>query len=105
MFAILEGRSLTDEILSTTLCLVEQTLNARPLTPVSDDPNDLEALTSNHLLLGRSNIAILCLTSAECYTDLRRNLRTAQAYSNMIYDLATLDEITFSSETKAKQME
>ena len=26
------------------MCLVEQTLNSRPLTPASDDPEDLEAL-------------------------------------------------------------
>ena len=30
--AILDNRSLTNEVLSTTMCLVEQTLNARPLT-------------------------------------------------------------------------
>ena len=48
MIAILENRSLTDDVLSTTMCLVEQTLNARPLTAVSDDPEDLTALTPNH---------------------------------------------------------
>ena len=51
MIAILDNRSFTDEVLSTTMCLVEQTLNARPLTAISDDPEDLTALTPNHFLL------------------------------------------------------
>ena len=52
MIAILDNRSFTDKVLSTTMCLVEQTLNARPLTAVSDDPEVLTALTPNHFLLG-----------------------------------------------------
>ena len=40
-----------DEALNTIFCEVEAVLNDRPLTPSSDDPNDLEALTPNHLLL------------------------------------------------------
>ena len=32
MIAVLDGRSFTDDVLITTMCLVEQTLNARPLT-------------------------------------------------------------------------
>ena len=52
MIAILDNRSLNDEVLSTTMCLVEQILNARALTSVSDDPEDLTALTPNHFLLG-----------------------------------------------------
>ena len=43
MVAILGNRSLTDEASLTTMCLVEQTLNAHPITPASDDPSDLEA--------------------------------------------------------------
>ena len=35
---------MTDLILSTTMCLVEQILKSRPLTSVSDDPEDLDAL-------------------------------------------------------------
>ena len=58
MMAILGNRSMTDESLSTTMCLVEQTLNARPITPASDDPLDLEALTPNLFILGRANVCI-----------------------------------------------
>ena len=50
MIAILDLRRLTDEVLSTTTCLVEQTLNARSLTAVSDDPEDLTELTTNYFL-------------------------------------------------------
>lgn len=45
---------LDDEGLSTLMCLVEATVNGQPLTHVSDDVKDLEALTPNHLLLLRS---------------------------------------------------
>ena len=44
---------LTDEGLSTLMCMTEAIINSRPLTPVSDDPRDPEALTPNHLLLLR----------------------------------------------------
>ena len=65
MMAILGNRSLTDEPLTTTMCLVEQTLNARPITPAGDDPADLEALTPNHFLLGRANVCIPFIPNAE----------------------------------------
>ena len=41
---------LTDEMLSTLMCEVENILNSRPLTSCSADVDDLEALTPNHLL-------------------------------------------------------
>ena len=67
------------------MCLEEQILNALPLTPVSDDPNYLEALTPNLFQMGQSNIAILFFPSAERYTDLSKSFRTAQACSNLIW--------------------
>ena len=48
MIAKLDNRSVTDHILRTTMCPVAQTLNARPLTAVGDDPEVLTALTPNH---------------------------------------------------------
>ena len=44
---------LTDDNLNTLMCEVESILNQRPLTLVSDDPQDLTVLTPNHLLLLR----------------------------------------------------
>ena len=46
---------LRDETLSTFLTKVEALLNSRPLTYVSSEPDDLEALTPNYLLLGCAN--------------------------------------------------
>ena len=68
-------RSLTDDVLTTTMCFLEQTLNARPLTSVSDDPDDLEAQTPNHFILERTNLATAFIPDAQRYTDLRRVFR------------------------------
>lgn len=49
------GQSLVDEeVLPTVLTEVESILNSRPLCAASDDPNDCEPLTPNHLLLQRA---------------------------------------------------
>ena len=85
MIAVLDGRSLTDDVLITTMCLLEQTMNARPLTSVSDDPDDSEALTPNHFLLGRANLGNPFLPDSQRYTDLRRVFRVSQAYSDMTW--------------------
>jgi hypothetical protein len=51
-----QNLKLTDERLNTLLCEVENILNNRPITELSDDPNDLEPLTPNHLLLRKGGI-------------------------------------------------
>ncbi|XP_062422203.1 uncharacterized protein LOC119220568 [Pungitius pungitius] len=49
--SVLRQQILDDEGLQTIFCEVEAILNDRPITRVSDDPDDLEALTPNHLLI------------------------------------------------------
>jgi len=85
MYFILGSRSLTPEVLSTCMAIVEQNLNSRPITPVSSDVNDLEALTPNHFLLGRSNLAIPYIPNAENFTVNRKTFKQAQAYADHIW--------------------
>ena len=53
LYDILGSRRVTEEVLITTLCLVEQSFNARPIAAVSSNPLYLEALTPNHFILGQ----------------------------------------------------
>lgn len=50
--AVLEERSVNDEVLLTVLKEVASLLNTRPLTHVSSDPSEPEPLTPNHFILG-----------------------------------------------------
>ncbi|XP_065355037.1 uncharacterized protein LOC135949415 isoform X2 [Calliphora vicina] len=49
---------LTVEELQTVLVQIEAVLNSRPIAPISNDPNDGEALTPAHLLFGESLLAL-----------------------------------------------
>ena len=81
MCAIIEGTSLTDKILNTTICPVEHELNACPLAFLGADSNDLESPNPSQFLLLRTNKPILFLLSAERYAGLRKRMRNAQSYS------------------------
>ena len=85
LIAIVGNRTLTDDVLSTTMCLVEHILNSRPLTSVIDDPEALEALIPSHFLLGRGSPATPFIPDAQRYTDLRRLFRVSQVYADMIW--------------------
>ena len=86
MYAVLGDQSVTEDVLSTPMCLVEKTLNARPLTSVSSDVNDLESITPNHLLIGNKNVCLPYLPCAEEFVIHRKLFRQTQAYSDLIWD-------------------
>ena len=44
--AILNNQNLTEEVLRTRLCLVEPALNARTMTAICDDPEDVKDITT-----------------------------------------------------------
>ena len=67
------------------MCLVEQTLNVRPFTPASDDPEDLEALTANHSILGRANVCNPFIPNSEVYSNHRKLFRSCQASADIIW--------------------
>ena len=86
MYAVLGNRSVTEDVLSTTMCLIEQMLNARPLTQVRSDATDLEAITPNHFLLGNKNLCLPYLSGAEQFVDHRKLFRQTHAYADLIWD-------------------
>lgn len=49
---------LSFEDMSTVLCQIEASMNSRPLVPMSDDPNDFNALTPAHFLISTTMHAI-----------------------------------------------
>ena len=53
--ALLGQQLVNEEMLRTLMAEVQRILNSKPLTPVSNDLNDLEPLMPNHLLLLQAN--------------------------------------------------
>ncbi|XP_015122510.1 uncharacterized protein LOC107044938 [Diachasma alloeum] len=49
---VLGSTTFTYEELNSILIQIEACLNSRPITPMSDDPEDLQALTPGHFLIG-----------------------------------------------------
>ena len=84
LYDILGNRRVTEEILRTTLCLIEQSLNARPITVVSSNPLDLEPLTPNHFILGQQAASFPSLRFEENF-DHKKRFARAQSYANAIW--------------------
>lgn len=66
---VVGSQLLTYEEFSTVLAQIEAVLNSRPLCPLSDDPDDLDALTPGHFLIGGAPTAVPDLDVAEVPTN------------------------------------
>lgn len=53
--AVFKDRIVHEDVLLTALVEIENTVNSRPLTPISSDPSDPEPLTPRHLLAPASS--------------------------------------------------
>ncbi|XP_065197638.1 uncharacterized protein LOC135829160 [Sycon ciliatum] len=84
LHAILKERHPKEETLLTALAEAEALVNSRPLTHVSLDAADDEALTPNHFLIG-SSCAILQGIAQAGDVSLRRQWRVAQALADMFW--------------------
>ena len=83
--AILQSITITDEVLLTVAAEAEFLLNNRPLTPVSDDVNDFDALTPNHFLLGRTCNNLPPGVYYDKDVTCRQRWRRSQALTNQLW--------------------
>lgn len=82
LHATLRERAPKEEVLSTLLAEAEHAVNSRPLTHVSVNADDPEALTPNHFLLGSSRGLPLIGPTTEAD---RRTWRATQALADMFW--------------------
>ena len=85
METIINDQVMPEETLHTVLVETEAVLNSRPLTSVSDDLNDYEALTPNHLLIGRASPNNPLGPFEERQVNSRKRWRMAQALADMLW--------------------
>ncbi len=93
-------QTLDDEGFHTILCEVEAILNSRPITKVSDDANDLKALTPNRILLLKSKLHLN--PGLFCRDDLYMKRRWRQVWKRWLREYLPLLQETEVDETKNK---
>ena len=83
--AVVKDRLLHEDTLHTLLLEIESIVNSRPLTSVSDDIDDLEPLTPNPFLIGRSSPTTNFANITEKNVNNRTKSKSVQAVTNMYW--------------------
>ncbi|XP_058456452.1 uncharacterized protein LOC131433863 [Malaya genurostris] len=81
----LKNALVTNEQMQTLLAQIEACLNSRPLTPLSNDPEDLDALTPGHFLTHRPLTAIPEPSYEEVPTNRLSQWQTIQEYLRRLW--------------------
>ena len=82
---VLKEQAPKEDTLGTLMAEVEHIVNSRPLTHVSIDPDDKEALTPNHFLIGGSSGWSLPGRYEQLSTCPRKQWRIAQEMANQFW--------------------
>lgn len=85
MNIILKDQAPCEEVLRTVLKEIQHSVNSRPLTHVSLDPRDKEALTPNHFLFGSSSGEVRLSPYDEKISCTREQYRLAQVYADRFW--------------------
>lgn len=85
LYTVLHDKHPHEEVLSTLLCEVEYTVNSRPLTHVSVNAEDDEAITPNHILLGGSSRLPSLGEFSEADIDSKKHWRRAQILADLFW--------------------
>ena len=85
MFGLVKDHVLTDPQLYTLLTEVEHIINSRPLTHLSEDINDYEPLTPNHILLGSHRNWDSIADTSDVDLTSRRKWKQVQALRSMFW--------------------
>ena len=85
MKAVVNDRLLHEEALHALLLEIESIVNSRPLTSVSENTDDLEPLTPNHILIGQSSPNTNFANITENNVSSRTKWKSVQAVANIYW--------------------
>ena len=101
MKVLLTNQIVDDFVLLTLFSQAESIINGRPLTPMSDNIEDLEPLTPNHFLIGRPNPNLTPCVVYDNDVSHRRRWKQLQAFTNQFWDRWTKEYLP-SQTTRSK---
>ena len=103
--AIVKDRISIEDCQYTFLCEAEAVLHSRPWTAISDNINELEPLTPNHLLIGASSTNYRTGVFHSNEIELRKKRRAVQAAADMFWVRWTRKYLPLLSIRKKKELD
>ncbi|XP_058810951.1 uncharacterized protein LOC131675822 [Topomyia yanbarensis] len=101
LLKVLGDSAVSYEDMATLLTQVECCLNSRPLTQISDDPNDLQPLTPGHFLVGT---AMQAVPSTDYTQTAIGRLNLWETVQRRLQDLETMEDRISGPTTRKNQV-